>query len=217
MEESLTKVAQKIKTNLKKDEVFLVSIDGRGGSGKSTLTTLLAQTLEQAGETVAVIATDSFVLNKKSEDWMPLKSRPDVKTPFRIAIESLKEVLKALRTGTPAHYTHRDWWNPDHTEEKSIESKGVVLVEGIYALSSTLRNFYDFKIFVDSPLEIAMKRAIERDFANGGNEETAPLLWEEVYAPLESEYLEEENPQAIADLVVDGAKPIHTESVTYKS
>ena len=39
----------------------------------------------------------------------------------------------------------------------------------------------------------------------------ATLVWTEIHAPVETDYLQEHDPGAAADLIVDGAQPIGPE------
>lgn len=59
-------------------------------------------------------------------------------------------------------------------------------------------DFYDFKIFVDCPKELRLKRGIERDG------EEAKDIWEKIWMVAEDKYMMEHKPFEGADLVVDG-------------
>ncbi len=185
-------------THQKVVEPYLVAIDGHGGSGKSTLVNIIKRTLE--GKVVAVVAVDAFIITELVSAWKMLKDHPDAKTPYKIDINRLeKEVLKPLSEGkTAKNLFHKDWWNN--------EAHGIVIIEGCYSLSEELRNYYDYKIFLDCPLDICLERVSKRDISLGGDVVTAPLLWQEIYFPAENEYMKQQNPKRIADIVIDTTK-----------
>ena len=62
-----------------------------------------------------------------------------------------------------------------------------------------LLNYYDYKIWVDCPLETRLKRAKERD---GG--ETMDK-WLKEWIPAEDNYIKSEKPYLSADMVIDGS------------
>ena len=196
------------------DRALLVAIDGYGGSGKSTFAALLHGALQNAGVTaVATVEADGFVLNLQEEDWLPIDSMPGERAPYRIDVDRLRrEVLEPLHGGQTARYTHRDWWNPEQAEERIVHSHGIVLVEGTYTLDERLRPFYDERIFIDCPQELALERALARDIPPG-EDPVGELAWKEVHAPAEAAYVRAQDPSAAADTLVDGTHPIGPETL----
>jgi uridine kinase len=194
------------------DRALLVAIDGYGGSGKSCFTTLLHGALRAAGVTpVTIVEADGFVLNLREEDWRPIPSIPGARAPHQIDLDRLRrEVLEPLRTGSPAQFVHRDWWHPEKTEVRTVPSQGIVLVEGTYTLHGSLRDFYDERIYIECPPELALERALARDIPTG-EDPVGELAWREVHHPTESAYISEQNPGASAHSVVNGSQPIGPE------
>jgi uridine kinase len=190
-----------------------VAIDGYGGSGKSTFTASLQGVLRAAGLTaVTTVSADGFVMNLREEDWRPLPSRPEMRAPYRIDVDRLRrEVLEPLRSGLSAQYVHRDWWDPERAEVRIVHSRGIVLVEGTYTLDRRLRDFYDERIYIECPEELALERALARDVPRSEDPITASLVWREIHGPAESAYIREQNPRAAADVVVDGLQPMGPE------
>lgn len=189
-----------------------MAIDGLGGSGKSTFTALLHGALQGAGVTsVTTVEADGFVMNLREEDWRPLPSMPGMRAPYRIDVERLRrEVLEPLRSGLSAQFVHRDWWDAERTEVRIVHSQGIVLVEGMYTLDRRLRDFYDERIFLECPKELALQRALARDIPHG-DDPVGELAWREVHGPAESAYVSEQNPRVAAHVVVDSSQPIGPE------
>ncbi len=149
----------------------LIAIAGPSGSGKS----LFAQTLceevrrdaPQLG--VALLREDAYYRDQRA---LPLEERALVNYDHPDAMEQdlLLAHLQQLRRGeavdTPlydyAQHTRRD-------DTLRVEPAPVILVEGILLLTHVaLREFFDIRFFMDTPLDICLLRRIERDVAERG-------------------------------------------------
>ncbi len=165
---------------LSKTRIFLiVAIDGMPGGGKSTL----AKHFLRANPDIQIIKTDSFFdFNTNQND-----------------LKRLHQVLSDIRSGKTAHFSIYDWSLKKNVQAKSIEPKGIILVEGICSLDTNLVHFYDYKIWVDCPPDIGMKRALSRD--KGANRE----LWELKWIPETIDYINTQHPDKKADTVISAA------------
>ena len=203
-------IADKIQQKKAGMKLFLVAIDGHGGSGKTTLVNDLIKLLEPLSLLVQVVPMDAFIAVEPRSEWKTLKNYPKASTPYKIDTERLKrEVLEPLKSGHVATYTfHKDWWNTLASEKMTIAPEGIVIIEGCYSLTRSLRDYYDYKIFVDCSLAICMDRVSRRDVSLGGNPVTAPLFWKEIYFPAETAYMENEEPKLVADIVLEGGNRI---------
>lgn len=172
-------------------KTILIAIDGGGGAGKSTL----AQKLKEVDtENVSVIHMDDFY--KPSEQR---KHVSDSEIGGNWDCERVKtQVLEPLSTNQAARYQRYDWVEDKLAEIHDIPSGHVVIVEGCYSLLDSLRPFYQFKIWVQSPREVRLSRGIERD----GEEQRH--LWENLWMPAEERYIKSQNPMATANLIIDG-------------
>jgi uridine kinase len=153
--------------------LVLVGVGGHGAAGKTTL----AKTVPGA----VVISTDEF--------W----------TGSGFALDRLKtEVLDPLRAGVIASYESWNWSTKTSNGTLHIEPCGVVIVEGVCALHEMLRGAYDLKVWVETPREICLARAVERD---GESERDQ---WINVWRPNEDAYVERDQPLTCVDLVISG-------------
>jgi uridine kinase len=75
----------------------------------------------------------------------------------------------------------------------------VVLVDGVYSTTKLLRGYFDYTIWVDCPYEVRLRRGIARDG------EAMRTTWVEHWMPAEDRYVEEERPDARANLVLDAS------------
>ena len=151
---------------------FLVAIDGRCASGKSTLARALASRLD-----ANLFHMDDFFL------------RPEQRTPQRLATPGenidherfLTEVLLPIRAGAPFSYRPFSCSSMSLEDPVTIHPKTVSIIEGSYSCHPLLRDHYDLRLFLTVPPEEQMRRLRERDgdYAEVFREKWIPL--EEAY------------------------------------
>lgn len=159
-----------------KQSRVLVAIDGRCGSGKTTLANELG-----ARYGWAVVHLDDFFL------------RPEQRTEARYAAPGenvdherfLEEVLLPLRDGKAARYHPFDCKAQRLSEaEKIIAPARVTIIEGSYSCHPALWDFYDLRAFLSVERGEQLRR-IER---RSGGEKLA--AFREKWIPLEERYFE---------------------------
>jgi uridine kinase len=168
----------------------LVAIDGRGGSGKSTLAHRLAEGWHKA----FVIEMDDFY-------------RPSTERAFAPAVHGgnydrerlVKGVLEPLASGRPGRYQRYDWEKDRLAEWHDVPADAIVLIDGVYSTSEMLRDYFDYKIWVESPYDVRLKRGLERDG------EAMRSEWVDHWMPAEDRYVAAERPDEHANLVFDGS------------
>jgi uridine kinase len=163
---------------------LLVAIDGFGGAGKSTLAQRLADELGAAH----VIALDDFIVKEHTADdtWDLAWDRARL----------VQEVLEPVRRGErPSH--RRLLWN-SNTLSEPIEAPqaDVVIVEGITTLLPELRGYWDYSVWVETPVEVARERGRLRD---AGNENEAQ--WDR-WSANDLRYLRAHDPRGLVNHVV---------------
>lgn len=72
-----------------------------------------------------------------------------------------------------------------------------MVVEGVGALELRLRDAYDYRIWVETPREVCLRRGLDRD-----GDDALPL-WEAWFAR-EERYWAEQAPHASADVIASG-------------
>ena len=189
----LIKAIQQRHTQNTANQPTIVAIDGLGGSGKSSLAAALqASYLQSSGDdNLQIVSIDSFAC---TEAEYPFHKSG---TQTRVSIARLIDnIFVPLRAGRSALYKPTPWWRGQaEGEEKKVEPRGIILVEGCYALHRELRCFYDLRIWIDCPVEKALTQAVQRD----GHD--IEQVWRTVYAPNEQRYLASHNPRAAADII----------------
>lgn len=184
----------KIKEELNKRQphcgnVKIIAVDGHGGSGKSTLAKLFSAQLN-----AGIIHTDDFAGWDNPENWWPL------------VVERVFEPIKN-RVATLS-YPRSKWWethNPEPVKDQPVTS--IMILEGVTALRSEFRPYISLGIFVDTPIEICMKRGFERDRGQDGkSDDEIRQMWQDWYEK-EEVYIKKDNPKEYADLVLVGTRP----------
>lgn len=151
----------------------LVGIGGRGGAGKTTL----ARAIPGA----EVVSTDEF-WNGREFELSRLR----------------REVFDPLVAGSAAAFGSFDWEAQKVRGSRTVEPRGIVVVEGVCALHHMFRDDYALRVWVEAPREVRLARGVARDG------EGARATWEEIWMPMEDRYVERDDPVAAADLIVDG-------------
>ena len=170
-------------------KVKFIAVDGHGGSGKSTLAKILSEQLN-----AEIIQTDDFAGWNNPENWWPL------------VIETIFEPI--IRGSTALSYPRSKWWqthNPEPVIDQPVTN--IMILEGVSSLRKEFRQYISLSIFVDTPLDICLKRGFERDKGQDGkSDDEIKAMWRKWYEK-EQLYIARDNPKEFADLVLDGAKP----------
>jgi uridine kinase len=158
-----------------------VAVDGRAGSGKTTLADAIAAAVRAA----VVVHIDDFAGPLVPEwDWPRFQ----------------EQVVDPLRAGRPARYQRWEWNRDEPAEWHEIPTGRLVVVEGVSSTRSELDVPWALQIWVDAPRPVRLQRATERD----GDAMLAH--WLDVWMPSEEAYIERERPQQRVDLLVAGTE-----------
>lgn len=175
------------------DRPVLVAIDGRGASGKSSLTAALADLLG-----AAVVHTDDLAWHAPMFGWGHLL-RDDVLAPLARG--------EGVSFRPPA-------WEAKGREGQIVvpPGSGLVLVEGTGAAQRDVADLLDVVLWVQADFAEAERRGIARDVEHGmnGDAEESAAFWHEWMAH-ELPFFAHDRPWERADLVVAGTPTIGLE------
>jgi pantothenate kinase len=142
----------------------LVAIAGVPGSGKSTL----AEVLRGRWPNAAVLPMDGYHLPQRSLDPEAMRRRGAPRTfdPARLRPDLLH--LKATGSGLFPAFDHEEG-DPREAAIHIVPTTTPVFVEGLYLLLREwqLEELFDFRVFIDCPLDRAMRRLAARHLACG--------------------------------------------------
>lgn len=190
-QEATSDYQQKDGYDITKTNHFIVAIDGRCASGKTTLATSLADKLH-----CNCIHMDDFFL------------QPYQRTPERLQEPGgnvdyerfLAEVLLPLQKGEAFSYRPFLCQTMDFGEPIQVEPKSLTIIEGSYATHPKLKEYYDLTVFLTVLPEEQMERIILR---NGEKAEMFRNKW----IPLEEKYFETYEVAENCDYVIEETKP----------
>ncbi|PTA68863.1 uridine kinase [Deinococcus arcticus] len=146
---------------------FMIGVAGGSGSGKTTVTRRVIETVGQQG--VAVLNQDNYYRN---QDDIPfdarLKTNYDHPAAFDWAL--LREHVDALMSGVPIAMPEYDF--TQHTRSAhttTVLPAPVVVLEGFFALyDEELRERMHLKVFVDADADVRFIRRLLRDTQERG-------------------------------------------------
>lgn len=184
----------------------IIAITGASASGK----TLFAQTIykelmqELEGRPLAVLEEDAYYRDQSHLD-MSVREQTNYDHPKAFEHELLVKHILALKNGSDVEVPIYDFAN--HTRDSGVrlvEAADFVLVEGILLLSDpALRELFDVRVFIDTPLDICLLRRIERDTQERGRSfESIAEQYKATVRPMYYEHIEPSKPHA--HIVVTG-------------
>ena len=182
---SVLEIADKIKNQVGFKRPKLVGIEGFGGSGKTTLANQLGSALGNA----YVVNIDDFIVKEKLTEPSWDKGEFD-----RGRLE--QQVLIPASKGERVSYEELLWETNKLSTPKFIPDVDYLIVEGISCYHPDIAHYYDYKIWVDTPIEIAKVRGRLRD---AGNENADK--WD-LWADNDLAYQQKYHPELLADFTI---------------
>lgn len=182
---SLTDIVERIRSAQRHSSLVLVGIGGHGASGKSTLASCIARELADTAPChIQIVATDAFWNGSQFE------------------LDRLRaEVVDVLLAGKMARYDAWDWTTRQLRPGRTVESTGIVIIEGVCALHQMFRDDLAVRIWIEAPYDVRLARGVARD-GDASREQ-----WVNVWMPNELAYVERDDPVSCAHLIVDGTTP----------
>lgn len=181
-------------------KTILVGIAGASASGKS----LLAETLvkEFPREHLCVISEDSYY-----RDQTHLSMSERVKTnydhPESMDHDLLLKHLQMLKDGQSIEVPVYDYSEHNRTREtRRIEPAKVIIFEGILLfVNPAIREAFDLRFYMDTPLDICFTRRLQRDIlSRGRGMESVINQYMETVRPMFLQFIEPSRQHA--DLII---------------
>lgn len=192
--ESPTAILQWIQNQKHPREILLVSIDGPGGTGKTTL----AQNIQLLDSSITVVHMDHFDLPTNGQlIGGPWKKEIGADTDWR---RLLSEVILPLREGMSSSYYPFDRETGRIGKREKIFPGGIVLIEGVFSMRKELFPSIDIAMWLTCSLDVRLRRALKRDG------EKMRYRWEKDWIPMEERYVAEHKPQTYAHKIIDTGK-----------
>ena len=183
-----------------KHKSILIGIAGASASGKSLLANTIVK--ELGSNKVAVISEDCYY---KDLTHLPREER--VKANFDHP-DSLDHVLlikhlEQLQDGKTVEIPQYDF--AEHTRKKETRQIGgytIIVLEGILLFAEPeLREKFDIRIFMDTPMDICLLRRIQRDILERGRDIKSVIeQYQETVRPMYLQFIEPS--KRYADIIV---------------
>jgi len=178
---------------------LVVAIDGRSGSGKSTV----AEAVARAIDAVIVSCDDFFAAGVSDAEW-------DRRTPAQRAADAIdwrrlkREALEPLRTGRPARWhafdfsagPRRDGTYPLQRTPTERGPKPVVLLDGAYSARPELADVVDLTVLVEAAPTTRETRLAAREATDFLRQ------WHARWDPAEAYYFTHVCPPSTFDVVL---------------
>jgi uridine kinase len=175
--------------------VVLVALAGGSATGKSWLADGLRDRLEPPALRLSL---DQFY---RDLSHLPpgRRARVNFDHPRAIDWPAFEATLRALRAGHPALVPEYDFTTHCRVEPaRRLTPRPWVLVDGLWLWRRpALRPLFDFKVFLECPPEIQLRRRLERDMRERGRSaESVRRQFREHVLPMQVRFVESQRRQA---------------------
>ena len=188
-----------------------VAIDGIDAAGKTTLANELAPLLEEGGRAVIRASIDGFH-RPRAERYRQGPNSPQGYYEDAFDYDALQKTLLQ-----PLGPTGNRWYRRaafDFRTDTPLAPSGeraplnaVLLFDGVFLLRPELDPLWDYRIFVRVDFAVALQRALKRDQPLFGAAEAVRARYLRRYLPGQQFYLQRDQPQERADVIVDNNDP----------
>lgn len=179
-----------VKSNYERDKKpntsYIIGINGIDCAGKTTLAKDLSGRLKQSGINNEIFHIDDFN-NKKveNETYRAFASGNWNENDFDRYYESIIDFQKARKA-----------------VGKAAAKNEIVIVEGIFIFKLQLNNIFNYRVYLEVDVSVALTRFEERRRLKGDDRPVE--IFKEIWVRAHNKYVSEINPQKICDLLIQG-------------
>ena len=164
---------------------YLIGIAGDSGSGKSTLAELLSNVFNK--QNVAIVSGDAM---HKWERGNPMWQKLTHLNPGANSLHTDLQYARALQAGNDVYRRHYDHHTGTFTVPERLESKKVVIFEGLHSLYLTpMQQALDLKIFIMPEEQLRIHWKVYRDMRERGYSRDRVIEQIEVRADDSNEFI----------------------------
>jgi uridine kinase len=174
---------------------ILIGISGPSGAGKSWFANKLATLANGA---IATISLDSFYKERDQVEHLPYRHDDPASIDFEGAFECIVK-LKANQEADVPEYCYA---SSTKIGEKRLIPLPIIVIEGhLLFLHKPILRHLDLKVWIDTDLDIALSRRIERDLKERESETRATIArWRKDVMPAFNHHLRSR--RSDADMIV---------------
>lgn len=188
------------KIPIEETSVYIISICGGSGSGKTTFTDKVRQVVK---EEISVVHMDSYYLPKLPKELQTSNGQPNFDHPAAFDWKLLTSHLGALKKGKSIESPMYDFKKNSRLKKfKVIKPSKVVLFEGIFSLyDEEIRKLSDITAFLHVEADIRFIRRLHRDVEERGRSlDSVITQYYETVRPMYQKYLDPQ--RQFADFIV---------------
>ena len=209
-EELLAQLLAEIAARKPANRPLLVGIDGRCGSGKTTLANELAQAFAIRSPSIQILrpSLDGFHNARERRyrqgEYSPNGYYEDA-YDYQALIDCLLRPLSGSSFPVLCRQVSLDLRTdlPDAASPVAVTANTVVLFEGLFLFRSPIDDYWDFRILLDVSPGESISRAVARDTGVIGTAAIVQKKYAERYEPAWRIYVEAESPANKADWIVN--------------
>ncbi|OED47253.1 uridine kinase [Endozoicomonas sp. (ex Bugula neritina AB1)] len=183
-----------------KQKTILVGIAGASASGKSLLAETLVEELQS--EHLCVISEDSYYRDQ-SHMQMEERIRTNYDHPESMDHDLMLIHMQQLKDGQGVEVPLYDYTEHNRkSETRRIEPARVIIIEGILLFTNPeVREAFDLRFFMDTPLDICLIRRMKRDIVSRGRDVDSVIKqYLETVRPMYMQFIEPSRQHA--DLII---------------
>ncbi|RQO76960.1 uridine kinase [Aquitalea sp. FJL05] len=146
---------------------FIIGVAGGSGSGKTTVT---AKVLETIGPDMAAVIVQDYYYRDQAHLTFEQRLATNYDHPHAFDWPLLIEHIEELLAGRPIDMPVYDFTNHTRaTETITVKPAPVIVIEGLFPLyDAALRDMMSLKIFVDTDPDVRFIRRLQRDIRERG-------------------------------------------------
>jgi uridine kinase len=183
-------------------KAILIGIAGASGSGKTVIANSIIESL--GSDRAVIIQEDSYYRDLSD---VPYEQRAGINFDHPDAFEHdlLAEELMLLLNGEAVSHPVYDYkLHTRSNETKTAGPASLIILEGILIFSKAqLRELMDYRVFIDTPLDICFIRRLKRDTEERGRTADSVIRqYTETVRPMYIRFIEPS--KQYADIVISG-------------
>jgi len=181
---------------------ILIGIAGASGSGKTSVAANIIENLEP--DKAVIIQEDSYY---KDLSDLPYEERVSRNFDHPDAFDHdllVKHLLKLLNGEVVAHPIYNYKLHTRSKETKTVGPGALIILEGILVFDKArLRELMDYRVFIDTPLDICFIRRLKRDVEERGRTVDSVIKqYTETVRPMYRQFIEPS--RQYADILISG-------------
>jgi len=188
-------IVVEIQRRLQRKSLVLVALDGRSGTGKSTIAQAVAARVD-----ASIVVSDDFYAGGNDDVWYGRSASEKVAQGIDWR-RMRKEVLEPLLANKPASWHPLDFqpgsgWIGWKEEFVMLEPAPVILLDGIYSARPELADLVDVAVLIETDDLVRRKRLVVRegqDFMQ---------RWHQLWDAAEDYYFTHIRPRSSFDLLL---------------